>query len=237
METYRYEIHCHTKQGSACGRKTGAEVAERYKELGYTGVIITDHFFNGNCAVSPDLPWRERVERFFDGYEDAKATGDRIGLQVLYGWEYNYLTTEFLTYGLDKQWLIDNDDILTISPEEYCERVHRDGGYIVHAHPFRERAYITYMRLFPHYVDAVETVNAAHHLFPDFDKRADFYADSYHLPKVAGSDYHFDYVGGLCAVDFEERLTDTKHFAALVAAGKHKNYRLDTQGRVLLFLG
>jgi hypothetical protein len=46
-----------------------------------------------------------------------------------------------------------------------------------------------------------------------------------------------DYVGGLCAVDFEERLTDTKHFAALVAAGKHKNYRLDTQGRVLLFLG
>ena len=76
METYRYEIHCHTKQGSACGRKTGAEVAERYKELGYTGVIITDHFFNGNCAVSPDLPWRERVERFFDGYEDTVANDD-----------------------------------------------------------------------------------------------------------------------------------------------------------------
>lgn len=237
MEQFRYEIHCHTSQGSLCGQFTGAQLAEYYAERGYQGVIITDHFFNGNCAISPALSWEERVERFFDGYEEAKKVGDRLGLQVFYGWEYNYLTTELLTYGLDKQWLIDNPDILSVSVEEYCERVHKAGGFLVHAHPFREREYISYLRLLPNYVDAIETVNAAHHLFPEFDKRADFYADSYRLRKLVGSDFHFVWPGGLCAVDFEEPLVDTRHFCRLVAEGRYTNWRLDVDGNVIAKIG
>ena len=233
MGQFRYEIHCHTKQASLCGRLTGAQVAEYYYDKGYQGIIVTDHFFNGNCAISPELPWKERVERFFDGYRDAKTAGEKLGLQVLCGWEYNYLTTEFLTYGLDISWLIDNPDILSLSPEEYCNIVHRAGGFIIHAHPFRERSYISYFRLFPNYVDAVETVNAAHHMFPEFDKRADFYATSYKLKKVVGSDFHFEWPGGLCAMDFEEPLTDTKHFIRLVSERRYSNWRLDTDGRVI----
>jgi hypothetical protein len=44
---YRYETHLHTCQGSLCGRSTGAEHARFYKEAGYQGVIITDHFCGG----------------------------------------------------------------------------------------------------------------------------------------------------------------------------------------------
>ena len=39
-------------------------MARAHLEAGYTGIFVTDHFFNGNTAVPADLPWRERVERF-----------------------------------------------------------------------------------------------------------------------------------------------------------------------------
>ena len=84
---FLYETHMHTSQGSACAHSTGEEMARAYHERGYTGIIVTDHFFNGNSAVPKDLPWTERVERFLKGYEQAKATGEAIGLQVFFGWE------------------------------------------------------------------------------------------------------------------------------------------------------
>ena len=45
---YKYEMHCHTAEGSKCGRATGAEMADFYKSMGYSGLVISDHFFNGN---------------------------------------------------------------------------------------------------------------------------------------------------------------------------------------------
>ena len=87
---YRYETHLHTSQGSACGKCTGEEMAEAYKEAGYTGIFVTDHFFYGNTAVDRSLPWEEWVESYCKGFEQAKKTGDRIGLQVFFGWEASY---------------------------------------------------------------------------------------------------------------------------------------------------
>lgn len=229
-----YEVHSHTSQASKCGRLSGGDVARLCKKNGLTGVIITDHFFNGNCAISPELPWKERVDAFFAGYREAKEVGDEIGLDVFCGWEYNYLTTEFLTYGLTAEWLYENDDVLTITPEEYCDRVHRDGGFIVHAHPFRERPYIKYIRLFPNYVDAVEIHNMAHYPYPQFDKRAEFYADSYGKRKLVGSDLHFEWPTGYCCVEFGERLTDVSDFINHVKDGKYRNVRTDTTGRVIM---
>lgn len=47
METqrYLYETHMHTSEASACAGSTGAQMARAYKEAGYTGIIVTDHFF------------------------------------------------------------------------------------------------------------------------------------------------------------------------------------------------
>ena len=53
---FLYETHMHTSQGSACAHSTGEEMARAYHERGYTGIIVTDHFFNGNSAVPKDLP-------------------------------------------------------------------------------------------------------------------------------------------------------------------------------------
>lgn len=109
--SYRYETHMHTKESSACASSTGVEMVRAHKAAGYTGIFVTDHFFNGNSAVPRELPWEERIRRFCLGYEHAKAEGDRIGLQVFFGFEYAYQGAEFLVYNLDKQWLLAHEDI------------------------------------------------------------------------------------------------------------------------------
>ena len=98
---YRYETHLHTRYGSACATATGREQAINYKKAGYTGIMITDHFFRGNTCISHRLPWEERIDMFCRGYEEAKMVGDKIGLQVFFGWEETYEGQDFLVYGLD----------------------------------------------------------------------------------------------------------------------------------------
>ena len=188
---YKYETHMHTSEGSACGVSSGEAQVQAYYDAGYTGIIITDHFFNGNCAVRRDLPWEDRVEMFCKGYEHAKKKGDEIGLDVFFGWEANFDATEFLVYGLDKEWLMKHDDILSWDIEEHYRRIKAAGGMLIHAHPFREAPYIREVRLFPDYVDGVEVFNAANErLNPRFNSDAVQYAKEKGLPMTGGTDSH-----------------------------------------------
>ena len=75
---YKYETHLHTKECSLCATASGAYQAEAYKDAGYTGIIITDHFFRGNTNVRRDLPWEERIDLFCKGYENAKAAYEAL---------------------------------------------------------------------------------------------------------------------------------------------------------------
>lgn len=214
---YAYETHMHTTQGSRCGTKSGDVMARAYKEAGYTGIIITDHFFYGNTEPDRSLPWTDWVMEFCSGYESAKEEGDRIGLDVFFGWESGYNGTEFLIYGLDKQWLLSHPEIRDASIPEQYEMVHKEGGIVIHAHPFREEHYIPEVRLFPEYVDGVEQINMAHFHKKDvsegyiFNDKAKAYANKYNFPVTGGSDMHSDnlWYGGMA---FEERLGSIKDY-------------------------
>jgi hypothetical protein len=214
---FKTETHMHTAEGSACATATGVQQAEQYKALGYDTIIITDHFFNGNTTVPHDLPWEQRVELFCKGYENAKCRGDEIGLNVLFGLEYAWQGADFLTYGIDKNWLLRNPDIMDISVQEYCDRVHANGGIIVHAHPFREAGYIREMKFLPLYTDGVEVLNAGNSQ-GIWDERAKWYAKQYGFTQTAGSDCHG--VGGrFYAVLTNEEITDISQYCKAVLDG------------------
>lgn len=186
---YYYETHLHTCQGSACGASTGAEHARRYKELGYQGVIVTDHFFGGNTAVPRTLlSWEERIELFCQGYEDAKAEGDRIGLDVFFGLEQNFRGDEYLIYGLDKAYLMAHPEMEHWTRREMLEEVHKGGGCVIQAHPFRNRDYIQKILLCRQFCDGIEAANAGNYLHND--AAAYRYAREFGLPMTAGSDNH-----------------------------------------------
>lgn len=194
---YKYELHLHTCQGSACGRNTGAEMAKAAKEYGYDGIVVTDHAWGGNTAVDRSLPWEEWMRQYIKGYEDAKAWGDENGLLVMFGMETGFDGTEFLLYGLTPEYMINTPAFRNASISEQLKLVHEGGGIVMQAHPYREEYYIPEVRLFPDDVDGVESINATHtshlskaHLGMEYNERAIEYAREHNFPTCAGSDVH-----------------------------------------------
>ena len=196
---YKYETHCHTSEGSKCAKESAVSVVDFYKSRGYDGLFITDHFLNGNTTVDTHQSWEAQVEDYCKPYELAKKRGEEIGLDVFFGWEYTYkyigrggkrcMGTDFLTYGLDKNWLLRHPEVMDFELMEYCDFIHSEGGFIIHAHPFREDSYIDMMRLVPRHVDGVEVLNSSR---PEFEnKMADVFAEHYGLLKTSGSDTHY----------------------------------------------
>ncbi|MCR5154976.1 MAG: PHP domain-containing protein [Lachnospiraceae bacterium] len=186
---YKYDLHVHTYEASACASMTAAEQVKKYKEAGYDGIITTDHFFGGNTRVDRSLPWKEKIEAYCKGYEHAKEEGDKIGLKVFFGVEQGFNGTDFLIYGLDKEWLIAHPEFESANIEETYKMVHGAGGMMVHAHPFREADYIKGVTLRPDCIDAVETWNRGNRL-DDWNIKAEEYADKYGLPHTGGGDTH-----------------------------------------------
>ena len=71
MEGYLYETHSHTSEASACGKVSGSDYTEFMKKRGFQGMIITDHFLNGNTAIDKRRPWKEQVAGYVSGYKKA----------------------------------------------------------------------------------------------------------------------------------------------------------------------
>ena len=185
---YKYETHLHTSPVSKCARATVRESLEFYKNIGYDGVFITNHFIDGNINVDRALPYAERIEFYFSDYETALELSKEIGISVFCGVEMSYGGTDFLVYGLKKDWYLAHPVIEGMKKSQLFELLKADGALIIQAHPFREAAYIDHIRLFPRHVHGVEVVNASRN---DFENgMADHYADSYGLIKFAGSDNH-----------------------------------------------
>lgn len=185
---YLYETHLHTSVGSRCSVNTPEEQMRRLHRYGYTGVFVTDHFLNGNTTVPKGLSWEDSIDAFCRSYELAKAEGDRLGMDVFFGFESSYSGNDVLTYGLERDWLKSHPEIMEMTMGQYCEFARSEGGFVVHAHPFREDWYIDAIRLIPHKVDAVEVLNANRSDFEN-DRAAEF-SRNYNLPATAGSDLH-----------------------------------------------
>jgi hypothetical protein len=163
-----YETHLHTSQGSSCGVSRGREYIKKYLDLNYTGIIITDHFFRGNCAVNRSFSWEQWVHKFCRGYEDAREEGARRGLDVFFGWEETFEGDDYLIYGLDKEWLLGHPEAVYWTRKEQFDEVRRYGGC----------------------VDAVEAANSGNDR-SSFDALAWVYAKKLGLPVTAGSDIHY----------------------------------------------
>lgn len=96
----------------------------------------------------------------------------------------------------------------------------------MHAHPYREEAYIPEVRLFPDFVDGVEGINAAHLWHSAalrdktvYDKRAVAYGRAHGFPMSAGSDIHSTnlFGGGMA---FRRRLLSAADYVQAVTGGE-----------------
>ena len=226
---YKYETHLHTLPASLCAKVWVREALEFYKSIGYDGVFITNHFLDGNTAISDRLPYEERVNIYFEDVEEGREIGEEIGIKVFSGVEMSYMGTDFLVYGLEKEWYAEHPEIMEMTKREEMAFLMENGAFIVQAHPFREAKYIDHIRLFPKSVNAVEVCNASMiNKCPTANVMADYYADQYGLLKIAGSDNHVgERIKVLAGIETDTPAEDEKELIEMIRAGKARLFTME----------
>ena len=222
---YKYETHLHTSPVSKCASATVRESLEFYKSIGYDGVFITNHFLDGNCSVDRSLTYEEQIEFYFSDAEEGMRLAEEVGIKVFCSVEMSYKGTDFLVYGLDKEWYLAHPEIMEMKKSDELNFLRESGALVIQAHPYREASYINHIRLFPRNIDGVEVINASR---PDNDNRmADVYADYYGLVKSAGSDNHsagrIKILAGICT---DTPIDSVEDFIRTVKTGELRIFKM-----------
>ena len=216
----------HTLPVSRCARYNVRENLEFYKSLGYDGIFITNHFLDGNINIDKSLPYEEKVKFYFSDYHEALALSDEIGIKIFLGVEISYRGTDFLIYGLDEEWYLSHPEIMDMKKSEELPYLASHGALVVQAHPYRQDRHIDHIRLFPHCIEGVETINACR---TELENRmADIFADSYGFVKTAGSDNHIaSRLNHLAGMESETPLVNEADFINRVRNSEMKLFTLD----------
>ncbi|MBR5152349.1 MAG: histidinol phosphatase [Clostridia bacterium] len=229
---YRTEMHAHTKPVSGCSEVPPEQLIEIYKNLGYHGIVITNHFFMGDVFSDPSRSKEEKLRWYLAGYEEAKKAGDACGLHVMLGAElrFNENFNDYLLYGVDYEILSDAFDYLEQGLSVYREKGMPKRGVLLQAHPFRSRMELAD----PSLLDGIETLN----MHPGHNSAVGLaiaYAKENKFPiTVAGSDFHHINRGheGVAALRTKVMPEDSFALANLLKQG---DYVLELGGEAIVF--
>jgi len=241
---FKYETHCHTSPVSKCGKASVRDTVCFYKQLGYDGVFITNHFLDGN--INPEvhgLSYRDQIDYYFSDFEKGEEIGSEIGIKVFPGVELSYKGTDFLIYGLEKEWYYSHLEILDMDKTDELAYMMEEGAFVIQAHPYREAHYIDHIRLFPRSVHGVEVINSSQS--DQANAMAELYADQYGLLRTAGSDNHWgsgvfeklrekgyrSEISGICC---ETEIISVKDYINGIRNGTAKIFLMDERGNARL---
>ncbi len=183
---YCVDLHTHTLHYSGCGHQTIEELIEAAVEAGLHAVCVTEHRFKW-----PDEHLREVVERMGLSERISVLAGEEIACYGPDGSKQG----DWLVFGLP--WTIGEDmDVF-----ELAELVHRSGGIIIAAHPFREGYFNpdTFPRV-P--MDAIEALTKNHP--PELAAKSIEFSRRTGVPLVNASDGHRAEQVGMYATLFPE---------------------------------
>lgn len=220
---YRYETHLHCSQCSRCATSTSQELVRAFHRAGYAGFVLTDHFIFGNTLVDRELPWEQQMKCYYQAYLDAVKAAEGLDFDVIFGIEHAYGDgKEVLIYGVELDFLLANPDIPDISLDELVHRVHREGGVVIQAHPYRDRSYVN-MAVGPRadLVDGIEVYNAGN--LPDENVQALHLAQSGDYIITCGGDIHSEFNDGVgkAGVVLPHRVHDSRAFAEALRRKQH----------------
>ena len=228
---YKYEMHLHSKECSACSYATSEELIIAAKEKGYSGIVLTNHFIRGNTCIDRKLPWEFFVGAYEEDYLMAKEFGLKVDMDVLFGIEEGLgKGKEILIYGLSPKTIKSAPLFKSMQLPELYKFIHKNGGFAVCPHPFRHRDYIIESDKEPdlRYFDAIEVSNHCNSV--EENLKATEFAKSNGMKMIAGGDVHS--IGGIgySGLAFNERIRNSKQ---LVKHLKSNKYRLIVNGEII----
>lgn len=180
---YKYEMHCHTGCVSRCGRVEPEEIVKLYKEKGYNGIVVTDHY--SPMTFTPNWCPQKQIDFYLGGYRRMKkVAGDDF--TVLLGIELRHYFTanDYLIYGIDEDFLYNAGNLMRVWEKGVYKLAHERGYLVYQAHPFRAGI----RRCDLQYIDGVEVYNGKTNKQMNDD--AYRWAKENQKLMVSGSDFH-----------------------------------------------
>jgi predicted metal-dependent phosphoesterase TrpH len=235
---FKYEMHVHTSGTSKCSYTSFADMITKYKEKGFDGIVMTNHFYGGYSAVDKNLPWEDFVDAYEKEWLEAKAFGETLDFEVIFAVEDGYKKRgkEVLIYGITPEEFKAEKGYRNFEIEQISEFVRKNGGFIAVAHPFREESYIPDPDITPDpcLLDGVEVNNGSrqNQLRDNRNYLALKFAKDNGLKMTCGSDTHESYSGaiGEFGIATDVKIKDTKHLANILHS---KQYKLIINGKII----
>ncbi len=182
---YKYEMHCHTKTVSRCGRVEPKKIVEMYMEQGYSGIVLTDHYSPMTFDMVGYLMPQLRMNFYLSAYNEMKKY-ESSDFSVMLGLELRHYATanDYLVYGVEEKWLRKQKNLLAVWELQMYKMMHKQGYLVYQAHPFRAGI----RRCNPDYIDGIEVYNGKTSK-PLNDKAMEWAKETGKLV-ISGSDFH-----------------------------------------------
>ncbi len=225
---FRTELHAHTNPASPCSNFTPEEVVQRYAEIGFDSIVISNHFYPG--IRFPDDKEKCVTEYLKDFYE-AKEAGEKYGINVIFGCELRFTENinDYLIFGIDPDFAKLAFDSMPIGLESFSKSFKNDGTLIIQAHPFRDGMTEMPAEL----LDGIEVFN----LHPGQNSRVGLaakYAKKHNMLVTCGTDFHHEGHQGMTAL-LTKTVMKSSHDITKVL--KSRDYLIEIGGCAVLPYG
>lgn len=223
---YKIETHAHTSPVSGCADLTPKEVLERYADLGFSAIAITNHF---STAVFENLSKETIINNYIKDYYNAINAASKYGIKVILGIEIRFPenSNDYLVYGFDEDEMGTLYDLTSTDYVSFYKEFKNDKNVILQAHPFRNG--ITVQD--PKYLDGIETFN----MHPAHNSRIGiatrFAKEHPHLLTTCGSDFHNEGYQGLGGILTKTLPNNSFELAELL---KSRDYLFNVAGSIVI---
>ena len=217
---YKYELHLHTGAVSRCAAIEPEKAVELYKEKGYDGIVITDHYSVQTFFDKHLFAPQKDTDFFIEGYRRAlKAAGEDF--TVLLGMELRFYGNgnDYLVYGVTPEFLRENGNLMTYYSRRFHELCKKNDMIFVQAHPFRPYIF----RTNPKYLDGCEVYNAKNK-DSGINEKAEKWAEENNMfVRIGGSDFHREkQIDNISGIITEERIRTNEDLVRILRSGKYE---------------
>lgn len=212
----KFDLHCHTKEGSFDSKVSVTEYINKFRMLGFDGFMISDHNSYKGCRAWDKIKHDPRYSHF----------------TAIRGIEYDTKDAGHVLIIMPDDLYLPVLRIRGMRLKKLIRMVHTFGGILGLAHPFGATgsSAMGFKNMDINLIkrlDFIETFNTCE--FPDSNRLALELAVKYDLPTFAGSDAHVpEYIGMACTeIDAEIKCNNdlikaVKQGAAITATGQER---------------
>lgn len=139
-EKYKYELHCHCREISPCGRLSARETAALYQQAGYDGIVFTDHFRADIIELLTGDSWEEKIHSLWKPYKEVKKEYEGTDFFIGRGLEirFNHNGNDILLYGFSEELLLEEgQEWVAMGLPAFYEKYRKD-MLMIQAHPNRK---------------------------------------------------------------------------------------------------